>query len=130
MYQEDWDAFERTIRGVQQSLIDLYNDEIDATPAGQEPRKWNDFINDYLVVLIADGYMNIGARSSETDSNNFKKNAIAKGFFKPDHLKDIFTKEDKNDPKKRNVLSIQELIEKGVKIKSETGKWSFTKSHS
>ena len=68
------------MRGVQQALIDMYNDRISTS---SKPITWKEFMDEFLVVLIADGYMNIGAGQKPNDPNNFKVNAVKKGFFDP-----------------------------------------------
>jgi hypothetical protein len=67
-------------------------------------------MDQFLVVLIADGYMNIGGGKEQTEGKkrhlNFKDHASKKGFFKYDYVDDIFTKADKNIASKRHIMSI------------------------
>ena len=51
-----------------------------------KPPSWEEFKDQFLIVLIADGYMNI--------NQNFKENALKKGFFQHKDVDDLFTEID------------------------------------
>ena len=61
MYNENWELFMRTIRGVCQGLIDIYNDELKLYKSHNKTLTWNDFKDKFLIVLIADGYRELTA---------------------------------------------------------------------
>jgi hypothetical protein len=84
MYQEDWGAYERTMNGVQQNILDMY---VENTNKGLK-QSWEDFIDQFLIILIADGFMNVG--NGDEGGKNFRENAIKKGFFRPEHVEKIF----------------------------------------
>ncbi len=64
MYNEKWELFMRTIKGVCQGLIDIYNDEykLYAEAGRAHELTWDKFIDKFLIVLIADGYNEMNSK--------------------------------------------------------------------
>ena len=58
MYDESWDKFEKTIGGVCQGLVDIYNDELKIYRRANKEHDltWDKFKDKFVVVLIADGF--------------------------------------------------------------------------
>lgn len=65
MYNENWELFMRTIRGVCQGLIDIYNDELKLYQKQGKSLKWVDFKDKFLIVLIADGFRELTGKKGE-----------------------------------------------------------------
>ena len=54
MYNEKWEEFERTMKGVVQGIADLYNDHKMNMKEHAEP--WDSFKEQFIIILLADGY--------------------------------------------------------------------------
>jgi hypothetical protein len=74
MYNENWELFTRTIKGVCQGLVDIYNDELKLYKKKGKTLKWKDFKDKFVIVLIADGYRELtGKKGDDTFPPNAKK---------------------------------------------------------
>jgi hypothetical protein len=52
---------------------------------GLKPQSWADFMDQFLIVIVADGYLNLGYRNiNENTQKSFKTNAQNKGFLEPE----------------------------------------------
>ena len=98
MYNEDWDEFHRTMKGVVQGIADLYNDHKISMKEQAEP--WDSFKEQFIIILLADGYQNI--------NKEFKAMAENNHFFREDAIKDTFFKAGA-DGKAPQLMSIQEI---------------------
>jgi hypothetical protein len=61
MYNEPNEHFIRTLSGVCQGLIDIYHDEAKIYKKKSKVLAWKDFIDKFVIVLIADGYKELTA---------------------------------------------------------------------
>jgi len=98
MYNEDWEEFHRTIKGVVQGIADLYNDHKISMKEHAEP--WDSFKEQFIIILLADGYQNI--------NKEFKAMAEKNHFFREEAIKDKFFKAGA-DGKAAQLMSIQEI---------------------
>lgn len=111
MYQEKWKEFQSTMTGVLQGILDLYLDQDHNSP---NFLPWSTFKDQYLIVLIADGYNNL----SEAD---FKKQAADKGFFDDNIIKNTYMKAvTEVDGKLKLQLRTMQEIRNSMKVKMET----------
>jgi len=80
MYNENWELFIRTIRGVCQGIVDIYNDELKiyAKAGKREDFTWSKFKDKFVIVLIADGYRELTGKTGE---DTFPPNAKKMGIF-------------------------------------------------
>lgn len=110
MYQEAWNEFILTMQGVVQGILDLYYDQIPGSP---DFLKWEQFKEQFLVMLIADGYNNI--------PSDFKQKADKLGFFKEQAVSDTFLKNVLNpDGKQTNQLMTMPEIREVLRVRMET----------
>lgn len=54
MYNEDWEEFHRTMKGVVQGIVDLYNDHQKLMK--EHADSWDTFKEQFIIILLADGY--------------------------------------------------------------------------
>lgn len=74
MYNEKTPEFERTFRGIVQGLVDIFNDEVNqCIRKANSQESWDEFTDEFCVVLLADGYKNIDP--------GFLKYAKDEGYF-------------------------------------------------
>jgi len=106
MYQETFEHFDFTMKGVVQGIMDLYYDQ---DPASEHFTSWETFKDQVVVILIADGYANIGA--------DFKRKAEERGFFRDSAITDTFFKTTSTN--ERTLMSFQEVREI-LKVRMET----------
>ncbi len=92
--------------GVLQGIIDLYSDQQSIQP----DLKWTNFIDKFIIILIADGYKNL--------KSDFKAKAKALGIFDEAALVPFIKKIEHSNNKEelKNIFEIKELI----KVKLET----------
>ncbi|CDW86208.1 UNKNOWN [Stylonychia lemnae] len=105
MYNESWSLFQRTILGVFQGLLEIYLDMVKINTN----ISWEEFKNRVIIVLVADGYINL--------SQDFKDKATELGIFDASAIAPFIKKEDKQvlkeepmtlfDIKQNNVASIK-----------------------
>ena len=98
MYNEDWDEFHRTMKGVVQGIADLYNDH--KMNMKEHADSWDSFKDQFIIILLADGYQNI--------NKEFKAMAEKNHFFREDAIRDTFCKPGV-DGKPPQLMSIQDI---------------------
>ena len=82
MYNEDWKLFLRTVTGICQGLVDIYNDEKKMhQDAGKEMISWNKFKDQFVIVLVADGFKELTDPKSDKNAEPFPENAKKWGIF-------------------------------------------------
>jgi hypothetical protein len=82
MYNEDWKSFLLTITGVCQGLIDIYNDEKKMhSEADKDMITWNMFKDQFVIILIADGFKELTDDKSNKNAQAFPENAKRWGIF-------------------------------------------------
>ena len=73
MYNENWDLVMRTLKGVAQGILDIYKDEVDIwSKAGildTEKPDWQRFRDQFVIILIADGYRELVAEKKNKEGN-------------------------------------------------------------
>jgi hypothetical protein len=74
MYNEEWHLVTRTLKGVAQGILDIYRDEVDLWKRAGLPGKpkWKQFRDQFVVVLIADGYRELTADKKDEHGNVIK----------------------------------------------------------
>ena len=107
----------RTMRGVCQGLIDIYNDELEIYKKGdkKEDFTWNKFKDKFLIVCIADGFKEL---TSKTDPESFPPNAKNMGIFDSEIIEQIYC--NKTSDNKYTVKSIEEIAKTCTRLYPET----------
>ncbi|CDW79909.1 chitin synthase 1 [Stylonychia lemnae] len=96
MYNESWLLFQRTILGVLQGLTEIYLDQLRTNNCVC----WDDFKDQVLIVLIADGYINLGSE--------FKEQATQLGIFDASAI-DPFIKKQEHQAMKEEPMTIYDI---------------------
>jgi hypothetical protein len=124
MYNEDWKLFLRTVTGICQGLIDIYYDEKKLhLDAGKQMISWNKFKDQFVIVLVADGFIDLTYRKDYKNAEHFPENAKEWGIFDESLVKNNFYKKDKGKPLR--LFSIEEIAEEVIRLDPETAQFDI-----
>ena len=115
MYNENWELFTRTIKGVCQGLIDIYNDELKLYKKKGKTLKWKDFKDKFVIVLIADGYRELTGKKGD---DTFPPNATDKGIFDASLIESTYC--NKQADGKVTLKSIEDIAKTCTRLFPET----------
>ena len=124
MYNEDWKLFLRTVTGICQGLIDIYYDEMQLhQEAGKQMISWNKFKDQFVIVLVADGFKELTDPKADKNAEPFPENAKEWGIFDESLVKNNFYKKDKGKPQR--LFSIEEIAEEVIRLDPETAQFDM-----
>jgi hypothetical protein len=79
---------------------------------------WKKFKDQFVIVLIADGFNELTAQKTGDGAEPFPPNALKWGIFDEMLVKNNFYKKDKGKPMK--LFSIEEVAEEVIRLEPET----------
>jgi hypothetical protein len=122
MYNEDWHLVTRTLKGIAQGIVDIYNDEVEIWAKSDKAQKpdWKRFRDQFLIVLIADGYRELTAKKDPNDKDIpiFHTTASKLDIFDDSIIKKTFFNQEKDKP--TTLMSMEEIASKAIRLYPET----------
>ena len=86
--------------------------------AGKEMISWNKFKDQFIIVLVADGFKELTDPKADKNAEPFSENAKKWGIFDESLVKNNFYKKDKDKPVK--LFSMEEIAEEVIRLDPET----------
>jgi hypothetical protein len=84
---------------------------------------WNKFKDQFVIVLVADGYKELTDPKADTNAEPFPKNAKEWGIFDESLVKNNFYKKDKG--KSQRLFSIEEIAQEVIRLDPETAQFDI-----
>lgn len=84
---------------------------------------WNKFKDQFIIVLIADGFKELTDPKTDKDAEPFPENAKKWGIFDENLVKNNFYKKDKDKPQR--LFSMEEIAEEVIRLDPETAQFDI-----
>ena len=91
--------------------------------AGKQMISWNKFKDQFVIVVVADGFKELTDPKSDKNIDSFSVKAKEWGIFDEDLVKNNFYKKDKGKPQK--LFSIEEIAEEVIRLDPETAQFDI-----